>query len=156
MVVRSAVVADVPAIQRLINGYADSGVMLPRSLHSIYGQVRDHLVALEDGVVVGCVALSVVWQDLAEVRSLAVAQSHGGRDIGTTLVSRALDEARTLGVNRVFVLTYVEKFFRRFGFHSVEKSELPHKIWRECVHCVHFPDCDETALVIDLAPVTPD
>ncbi len=156
MDVRSAVVADVPAIQRLINGYAETGVMLPRSLHSIYGQIRDHLVALEDGNVVGCVALSVVWQDLAEVRSLAVAQSHAGHSIGTTLVSRALAEARTLGVNRVFVLTYIEQFFHRLGFRGVEKSELPHKIWRECVHCVHFPDCDETALVIDLADVTPD
>ncbi|MHB0978571.1 MAG: N-acetyltransferase [Thermoleophilia bacterium] len=149
--VRGAGVADVPVIQRLINGYAGDGVMLPRSLHSIYGQLRDHLVAVEDGEIVGCVALSVVWEDLAEVRSLAVVKQAHGRGIGSVLVDRCLSEATALGIRRVFVLTFVPEFFRRHGFAEVEKSELPHKIWRECVHCVHFPDCDEVALVRDIS-----
>lgn len=148
--VRGAGVADVPVIQRLINGYAAEGVMLPRSLHSIYGQLRDHEVAVEDGEILGCVALSIVWEDLAEVRSLAVAKGSQGRGIGTMLVERCLREARDLGIRRVFVLTFVPEFFARHGFSVVEKSELPHKIWRECVHCVHFPDCDEVALVRDI------
>lgn len=150
--VRGAGVADVPVIQRLINGYAHEGVMLPRSLHSIYGQLRDHLVAVEDGEILGCVALSVVWEDLAEIRSLAVGRQAEGRGIGTELVDRCLREAQALGIRRVFVLTFVPAFFRRHGFVDVEKSELPHKIWRECVHCVHFPDCDEVALVRDIPP----
>lgn len=151
--VRCAGVADVPAIQRLINAYAAEGVMLPRSLNSIYGQVRDHLVAVDDTEIVGCVALSIVWEDLAEVRSLAVAKTAQHRGVGTELVERCVREARALGIRRVFALTFVPDFFRRHGFRVVEKSELPHKIWKECVECIHFPDCDEVALVRDLEPV---
>src|SRR5680860_765631 len=145
MQVRQARVADVPEIQRLVNGYASQGVMLPRSLHSIYGQLRDHQVMVEGDRILGCVALSIVWEDLAEIRSLAVAAEAQGQGIGRALVERMLAEARELGIRRVFVLTFVEGFFLRLGFVNVEKSELPHKIWRECVHCVHFPDCDEVA-----------
>ena len=150
MQVKGAGVAEVPAIQKLVNGYAAQGVMLPRSLHSIYGQLRDHLVMVEDDRIVGCVALSIVWEDLAEIRSLAVVDDAKGRGIGQALVEEALDEARRLGIKRVFVLTFVEGFFLKLGFTPVEKADLPHKIWRECVHCVHFPDCDEVALVLDL------
>lgn len=151
MHVRAARVTDVPEIQRLVNEYAGQGVMLPRSLQSIYGQLRDHQVMVEGDRILACVALSIVWEDLAEIRSLAVAadaQSHG---IGHALIERMLAEARELGIRRVFVLTFVEGFFVDLGFVPVEKSELPHKIWQECVNCVHFPDCDEVALVLDLA-----
>ncbi len=150
--VRGAGVLDVPAIQQLVNGYAAEGVMLPRSLHSIYGQVRDHLVAVRDGEILGCVALSIVWEDLAEVRSLAVVKHAQGDGIGTELVERCVREARSLGIRRIFALTFVPEFFRGHDFKVVEKSELPHKIWRECVDCVHFPDCDEVALVLDIEP----
>jgi amino-acid N-acetyltransferase len=150
MHVRAARVTDVPEIQRLVNEYAAQGVMLPRSLHSIYGQLRDHQVMVDGDRILGCVALSIVWEDLAEIRSLAVAADAQGRGIGRALVERMLVEARELGIRRVFVLTFVETFFMSFGFRPVEKSELPHKIWQECVHCVHFPDCDEKALVLDL------
>jgi len=150
MHVRAARVRDAPEIQRLVNEYAGQGVMLPRSLHSIYGQLRDHQVMVEGDRILGCVALSIVWEDLAEIRSLAVAAEAQGQGIGDALVDRMLAEARELGIRRVFVLTFVEGFFLRLGFVNVEKSELPHKIWRECVHCVHFPDCDEVALVLEL------
>lgn len=150
--VRCARVADVPAIQRLVNAYAGEGVMLPRSLNSIYGQLRDHLVAVEGDEIVGCVALAIVWEDLAEIRSLAVARASQHQGVGTELVGRCVHEARTLGIRRVFALTFVPDFFRRHGFAVVDKAELPHKIWKECVECVHFPDCDEVALVRDLGP----
>jgi amino-acid N-acetyltransferase len=148
---RKAVIADVPAIQSLINGYAGKGVMLPRSLHALYEHLRDYSVAVEDDRVVGCIALHISWKDLAEVRSLAVAEDRQSRRVGGTLVTRALEEARDFGLSRVFVLTFVPGFFGRLGFTAVDKAELPHKIWQECVHCVHFPDCGEEALVIDLA-----
>jgi amino-acid N-acetyltransferase len=151
LTLRKAVIADVPAIQTLINGYAGKGVMLPRSLHSLYEHLRDYLVAVDDDTVVGCIALHISWKDLAEVRSLAVAEHWQSRRIGGTLVERALEEARAFGLSRVFVLTFVPGFFSGLGFIAVDKADLPHKIWQECVHCVHFPDCGEEALVIELA-----
>jgi amino-acid N-acetyltransferase len=150
--IRKAVLADAPHLQRLINDYAGKGLMLPRSRQSLYEHVRDYLVAASDGRVVGCVALHVSWEDLAEIRSLAVAEEAQGTGIGTSLVRAAVEDARALGARRVFALTFVETFFAALGFQHVDKSELPHKIWQECVHCIHFPDCDEVALTTDLAP----
>lgn len=152
LTVRKAVVADVPAIQRLINDYAVQGIMLPRSLHSLYEHLRDYIVALEGDQVVGCGALHISWSDLAEVRSLAVAEHWREKGVGARLVQTALVEAREYGIGRVFVLTYAGDFFTRLGFRLVDKAELPHKIWQECIDCIHFPDCDEVAMVIQLAP----
>ncbi|GAB4245960.1 MAG: N-acetyltransferase [Thermoleophilia bacterium] len=153
--VRKALIADVPHMQKLINDYAAKGLMLPRSLTALYEQLRDYTVATDGDRVVGCVALHVSWADLAEVRSLAVVGGAQHQGVGTRLVRQALAEAQALGARRVFVLTFVEEFFRDLGFHRVEKSELPHKIWHECVHCIHFPDCDEVALSLELEPVSP-
>ena len=151
-VVRIASLADAPQLQKLINAYAGEGLMLPRSLHSLYEHVRDYLVADDDGRIVGCVALHVAWEDLVEIRSLAVAEEAGGKGIGTLLVHAALADARSLGARQVFALTFVEPFFVGLGFRRVDKAVLPHKIWQDCVHCIHFPDCDEVALILDLAP----
>ncbi|MCL4555249.1 MAG: N-acetyltransferase [Actinobacteria bacterium] len=148
--IRRAVLADAPRLQRLINDYAGKGQMLPRSRQALYEHVRDYLVAVADGIVVGCVALHVSWEDLAEIRSLAVAEQSQGSGIGVALVRAALEDAQELGVRTVFALTFVEGFFLSLGFRPVDKSELPHKIWQECVHCIHFPDCDEVALTLDL------
>ena len=150
-IMRKAMIGDVPAMQRLINSYAAAGLMLPRSLHSLYEHLRDYTVALEDDELVGCVALHVSWKDLAEVRSLAVAERVHGHGVGVGLVGAAIDEAVAFGVGRVFALTFVPGFFAALGFHQVDKSELPHKIWQECVHCVHFPDCGEVPLIRDVA-----
>jgi amino-acid N-acetyltransferase len=124
--------------------------MLPRSLHSLYEHLRDYVVAEENGVVVGCTGLHIMWDDLAEIRSLAVDEAHSGRGVGSALVRWALSDAEAFRVGSVFVLTFVPHFFAKMGFRCVEKSELPHKIWQECIHCVHFPDCNEVALVTDL------
>ncbi len=149
---RKAVMADAEKIQFLINGYAKQGLMLPRSINSIYENIRDFWVCEENGEIVGVCALTVFWNDLAEVRSLAVSPEHTRKGIGTALVEKALQEARDLGIGRVFTLTYQVEFFKKLGFRVVDKNSLPHKIWRDCVNCVKFPNCDETAMEIRLNP----
>ena len=149
LTLRKAKVADVPAMQRIINRYADEGVMLPRSLYALYEHIRDYTVALDGEEVVGCVALHVSWGDLAEIRSLAVADPHLGQGVGRGLVDEALADALAFGIERVFVLTFAADFFAHLGFRLVDKAELPHKIWQECIDCIHFPDCSEVAMVIE-------
>lgn len=148
--IRKAVIKDARAIHRLLVGYARDGLMLPRSLAEIYENIRDFYVFEEQGEILGTVSLAICWEDLAEVRSLAVAAEAGGRGIGRTLVQSCLDEACALGLQRVFALTYKPGFFTKLGFREIEKSELPHKIWTDCLKCAKFPDCDEIALSIDL------
>ena len=99
---------------------------------------------------IGCAALHIVWGDLAEVNSLAVRDSHKGKGTGRALVSRCLDEARGLGIRRVFALTYVPKFFRKCGFSRIAKSKLPQKIWSDCLNCHKFPDCGEVSVAVDI------
>jgi len=147
---RKATVSDVPQMQRLVNAWAKQGVMLPRSLHSLYEHLRDYLVAVDGERMVGCVSLHVTWEDLAEIRTLAVAPESHGQGVGRRLVEQALQDARDLGLTHIFVLTYVPGFFARMGFAAANKADLPQKIWQECVHCPHFPDCDETAMTRDL------
>lgn len=150
--IRKARIADVKAIQRLIAEYARKGDMLPRSLSEIYENLRDYFVAVEDGgEVIGSAALHIMWEDLAEVRSLAVREDRMGRRIGTQLVEACISEAIVLGITRIFALTYKQAFFEKLGFRVVDKSELPHKIWSDCLKCSKFPDCDEVALVADFS-----
>ncbi|NPB05977.1 MAG: N-acetyltransferase [Aquificae bacterium] len=150
---RKAKVKDAHAIYELLSKEARKGLLLPRSLNAIYENIRDFWVCELDGRVVGCVALHVVWEDLAEIRSLAVKEELRGGGIGRTLVLKALLEAGELGVRRVFSLTYVKAFFlKNFPFREIDKRELPHKVWGECVNCVKFPDCDEEAVLIELTP----
>ncbi len=148
--VRKARITDAERIQFLINEYAKLGLMLPRSIQSIYENIRDFWVYEERGEVLGVCALTIFWGDLAEIRSLAVDSKHTGRGIGTALVKRALEEAREFGIPRVFTLTYQVKFFEKLGFKVIDKEKLPHKIWRDCINCVKFPNCDETAMEINL------
>jgi amino-acid N-acetyltransferase len=121
--------------------------MLPRTLNELYEHLRDFHVYEDNGSLVGVSALHVSWDRLAEVRSLAVRQDRIKRGIGAELVRRCLEEAAELRVERVFVLTYQAGFFRKLGFTDVDKKELPHKIWTDCLNCVKFPDCDESALI---------
>jgi amino-acid N-acetyltransferase len=150
--IRKAKLTDVPAIQSLVNQYAESGQMLPRTLNELYEHLRDFHVFEEDGSLIGGCALHVSWDGLAEIRSLAVRKDRVKRGIGAELVRRCLDEAVELMVERVFVLTYQAGFFRKLGFVDVDKKELPHKIWTDCLNCVKFPNCDESALQITISP----
>ncbi len=148
--IRRARIPDVRAIHQLLLFYAQDGQLLGRSLADIYDALRDFYVYEEDGVILGVGALAICWEDLAEVRSLAVADGQQGKGIGRQIVSACLDEARELGLKRVFALTYQPDFFKRMGFEDIEKSELPQKIWSVCINCVKFPDCDEFALAINI------
>lgn len=148
--IRKAKLADVKAIQTLVNQYADTGQMLPRSLNELYENLRDFHIYEEQGSLIGVCALHLSWDGLAEIRSLAVQQDRVMTGIGASLVAKCLDEAVELEVQRVFVLTYKDAFFRKCGFKDVDKKELPHKIWTDCLNCVKFPNCDESALILDL------
>lgn len=148
--IRKAKLTDVKSIQALVNQYADSGQMLPRTLNELYEHLRDFHVYEENGALSGVCALHVSWEGLAEIRSLAVRNDRVRNGIGSQLVRRCLEEAVQLDVARVFVLTYQEGFFKKLGFAVVDKKELPHKIWTDCLNCVKFPNCDEIALATTL------
>jgi len=150
--IRKARLIDVKAMQTLINQYADTGQMLPRALNELYEHLRDFHVYEENGSLIGVCALHVSWDGLAEIRSLAVRQDRLKRGIGAELVRQCLHEAVDLQVTRVFVLTYQSEFFKKLGFTEVDKKELPHKIWTDCLNCVKFPNCDESSLIINIAP----
>ena len=150
--IRKARMGDVKAIQKLIAEYARKGDMLPRSLSEIYENLRDYFVYLQNGEeIIGSAAIHIMWEDLAEVRSLAVRDGHKSKGVGTKLVEACISEAIVLGITRVFALTYKPEFFEKLGFFPVEKSDLPQKIWTDCLKCSKFPDCDEVALVSDLS-----
>lgn len=148
--IRKANIADVKAIQSLVNQFADSGQMLPRSLNELYEYLRDFHVFEEKGSLIGVCALHVSWDGLAEIRSLAVRRDRMKQGIGADLVRHCLTEAVQLQIERVFVLTYQDGFFKKLGFIDVDKKELPHKIWTDCLNCIKFPDCDESALIITI------
>jgi amino-acid N-acetyltransferase len=147
---RKAEIKDVKDIQKLLTFYASRGDMLSRSLAELYEAIRDFYIVEGDGRIIGTAALHIVWEDLAEVRSVAVADEAGRKGIGTQVVQACIDEGRTLGLKKVFCLTYKPDFFAKFGFRIVDKSELPHKVWGDCMKCVKFPDCDEIAMILEL------
>ena len=144
---RKARTKDAPAMQGLINGFADRGAMLHRSLSQLYENIRDFFVVEEGDLIVGCAALHVSWKDLAELKSLAVSDEAQGRGYGRALIEACLNEAVEIGLSRVFALTYVPKLFDKMGFAEVERSELPRKVWTECVYCPKFTDCKEIAVL---------
>ena len=147
---RKAQIQDVKEIQKLLTFFANRGDMLSRSLSELYEALRDFYIFEEDGKLLGTAALHIVWEDLAEIRSVAVAEDAGRKGVGTQLVQACIDEARAIGLKRLFCLTYKPDFFGKFGFRIVDKSELPHKVWGDCMKCVKFPDCDEIAMIMDL------
>lgn len=148
--IRKAQMGDVKDIQKLLTSFASRGDMLSRSLSELYESLRDFYVVVEDDKLLGTAALHIVWEDLAEVRSVAVSEDAGRKGIGSQLVQACIAEARELGLKRIFCLTYKPDFFGKFGFRLVDKSELPHKVWGDCIKCVKFPDCDENAMILDL------
>jgi len=145
--IRKAKIEDIKPIQNLINSFAKKDLMLPRSLNELYENIRDFWVEAQNKKILGCCALHISWDDLAEIKSLAVAKNSQGRGIGKELISSCLNEARQLGAKRVFVLTYKPGYFKKFGFKKVKHVNLPHKVWAECINCCKFPNCQEIALL---------
>jgi amino-acid N-acetyltransferase len=145
--IRVATVYDVPRIQEIINSHAELGRMLFKSLAQLFEDLRDFAVYEESGRVVGCVGLTIIWADLAEVRSLAVDDANKGRGIGRKLVEWSVEEARRLHIRRLMSLTYEQRFFEKLGFAVVEKNTLPLKVWTDCVRCPKREGCDEIAMV---------
>ena len=150
---RKAQIRDIQPIYELLQEYGRNGELLPRPLSELYDHLRDFTVYVDkaDTTVLGCCALQICWKDLAEIRSLAVQPEHVGAKIGSALSERALSEARSLHIRKVFTLTYRPDFFKQFGFAEIDRSELPLKIWGGCLLCVKFPDCDETAMMKEIA-----
>lgn len=151
--IRPARMGDVRAIHQLLMGFADQGLLLPKSISALYDFLRDFVVYEEGGDIQGICSLHICWDNLAEIRSLAVLEAAQGCGIGRELVQSCLDEARSLEISQVFVLTYQATFFRNLGFVDKDKQELPHKIWSDCIHCSKFPDCDEDALIYTTPPL---
>jgi amino-acid N-acetyltransferase len=155
-VLRPARIPDAPQIQRLVNQYASQGLMLPKSLNQVLQNIRDFVVVEREGEVQACGALHLLWNDLAEVRSLAVRDERRGNGLGRVVVEALLEQARGLSIPRVFALTYQRSFFERVGFSHIERTALPRKIWVDCIDCLKFPDCDEEGVIIDLPTEGPD
>lgn len=151
--IRTATINDVPRIQEIVNGHAELGRMLFKSYAQLYETLRDFAVAEEGGQIVGCIGLSIIWADLAEVRSLAVDPGWMGRGIGRRLVEWSVEEARRLRIRRLMSLTYEQVFFEKLGFIVVEKDTLPLKVWSDCVRCPKRDGCDEIAMVRVLSDV---
>ena len=150
MEIRKARTADAVQIHKLVNEYAKQEVMLPRSLLSVYENIRDFYVAVEGERVMGCSALHFTWGDMAEVRSLAVDPAAGGQGVGRTLVEANIVEARAHDLIQVYAFTYVTGFFEKLGFREVPHEAMPRKTWMDCVNCPKFNCCDEVAMVLDL------
>jgi amino-acid N-acetyltransferase len=147
--IRKATTKDIKDIHKLLGLYSQKGELLSRPLSELYDHMRDFSVYedRQNGGIVGCCALQFCWEDLAEIRSLAVYPDYQGSQIGTALVNSIVEEAKSFQVKKVFTLTYRPTFFQRFGFKNIDRSELPIKIWSDCILCVKYPDCDETAMM---------
>jgi len=151
--IRPATIHDVPRIQEIINSHAELGKMLFKSYAQLYEDLRDFGVCEVDGEVIGCTALTIIWADLAEIRSLAVDDKFRGKGVGRSLVEWTVSEARRLGIRRLFALTYEQTFFEKLGFEVVPKDNLPLKVWSDCVRCPKREGCDEIAVVRVLADI---
>ena len=150
MVIRKARLSDSESIHKLVDFYAKRGLMLARSRSSIYENIRNYSVMDVGGEVIGIGALSILWSDLAEVRTLAVRDDCSLQGVGKKLVEHFLNEATELGIEKVFTLTYQTVFFEKCGFNVISKEQMPHKIWKDCLNCPKFPDCDEVLMVKDI------
>ncbi|MBM4017850.1 MAG: N-acetyltransferase [Planctomycetes bacterium] len=150
--IRKARMSDIEPIFALVTEFSRQERMLPRSRADLYEGLRDFVVADLGGRVIGCGALTIEWDNLAEIKSMAVVRRHQRRGIGRRLVKACLAEARRLGIGRVFALTSSPAFFEHLGFARVPRESLPHKVWSDCIKCAKFPDCDETAVAIEVPP----
>lgn len=150
MLIRKAKISDVETIHSFISYYAGQGLMLPRSRSSLYENIREFTVAEEKGKIIGTGSLHIIWEDLAEIRALAVHPERQREGVGRALVQSFLAEADELEIPRVFALTYQAPFFQKCGFAIIAKEDLPQKVWKECINCPKFPKCEEVAVIINL------
>jgi amino-acid N-acetyltransferase len=151
ILIRKARMGDVKAIHGLLNGFADKRELLPRSISEIYENLQQFHVAETGRSLIGTCALYVTWDNLAEVKALAVQEKFHGQGIGKRLLDAVTEVAQDLHIRRLFTLTIRTGFFEHFGFKHVSKDHLPHKVWTECVKCIYFPErCVEYAMVKDL------
>ncbi|UCE55609.1 MAG: N-acetyltransferase [Desulfobacterales bacterium] len=150
--IRKATIKDIKPIHELLHEYGKREELLARPLSELYDHVRDFTVYEDEanGKIIGCCALQFCWEDLAEIRSLAVQPNYLGKNIGMKLTETVLDEAKSFNITKVFTLTYKPEFFDKFGFVQINRSELPLKIWSDCIICVKFPDCDEIAMMKEM------
>ena len=151
--IRKARMQDISAMARLINSYANNGIMLPRNELDLAEGVRDFTVAEIDGKLAGCAALHFYTPIAGEVRSLAVAPEHKGAGVGRLLVEALEREARECDLATLFAFTYVPGFFIKLGFDQVDRSVLPLKAWKDCLSCPKFQNCDEIAMLKKLRQV---
>ena len=148
--IRNATIDDIKNIHAMLKYYGDKGELLARPLSQLYDHLRDFSVFTEvqnTKKIIGCCALQFCWEDLAEIRSLAVREDLVGKSIGKQLVENVFEEAKQYKIKSLFTLTYKPSFFEKFGFIIIDKADLPIKIWADCINCVKFPDCDETAMI---------
>ncbi|MBP7652508.1 N-acetyltransferase [Candidatus Dependentiae bacterium] len=150
MTIRKAVINDIKSIQSLINPFAKNNEMLPRSLNDLIENIRDFIVIEEKNKIIACGALHIAWLDIAEVRSLAINKDYQKHGIGRIVVNNLIEEAVSLGIFKIFALTYKPDFFKKIGFKIISKDDLPKKVWTDCIKCPKFPDCDEIAVELTL------
>ncbi len=153
MIIRQATIKDLNGMVELINMYAEKGMMLPRSKLSLCESLTCFSVVEDSSVIIGVGGLHILWEDLAEVRSLVIAPEYAGKGIGKQLVEHLCERAQALEIKKVMALTYQEKFFNHCGFQVVSKETLPHKVWKDCINCSKFPACDEIAVIKEVLPV---
>ena len=149
---RKAVMRDIPAILRLINGYAAQGIMLPRTEFEMSEAIRDFTVVMNREEMLGCGALHFYSPTVGEIRSLAVSERAKAHGVGRRIVEALIDEANTYELDAVFAFTYVVGFFNKMGFNTVERGVLPLKAWKDCLRCPKFHECDEIAVLRILRP----
>jgi len=148
LAIEKAKIGDVKGIYEIISHFSQKGLLLPRSLSEIYDFLRDFFLCRKGDIIIATCALHIYWENLAEIRSLAVKEDYQKQGLGARLVRACLDEAIYLGIKRVFTLTYKPSFFKRLGFHEIEKNTLPPKIWVDCIKCPKYPDlCNEIAMM---------
>lgn len=148
MYIRKAVMSDVMTIYNLIDIYAKDGIVLARSRASIFENLQCMYVACENNDILGIAGLHILGENLAEIRSLITSPPHSGKGVGKALVARIAKETAKLEIDKLLSLTYQVEFFKKCGFEIVEKETMPQKVWKDCINCVKFSSCDETAMVI--------
>jgi amino-acid N-acetyltransferase len=148
-----AKLSDIPAMQVLVASEVKEGIILNRSEDEVATNIRSYVLAKDGERLVGYTALHVHSKRLAEIRSLIVDEKYRGQKVGQRMVEFTLEEAKALGVEEdVLVLTYLPAFFEKLGFNEINKEVIPeHKIWADCIKCIHFPVCNEIALVHKLS-----